>query len=465
MLISAMVAAFGLTSAVPAGAQGSVGQNAVFNPSGNCNQCVGSSAFIDAYVLLSTPGLAADLCDTLYGLFVGRQGFPPYPAGGAVIDARGISGTALTCTKGSPWSEGGSSVTTPSTILLPPGTIVIPSSWVLPSNTHLVGEGDNDPYSSTPGTTIQVSGSFTAPGSMIQFASASGASGISVERLTLDGKGLGINGIVNQYAGGSNTSAGSNTYVDHVTLYRLLGVGLQVAGSANNSGPYTNITFDTGSATGLSTTVCAQITGLSATHGVRSLSCTATGYPTAAVLLDSSNNLIKDVTVAGFYSGVQVGANAVAEGNVLMNVVGNTSNKCYPTCPTPVETVHISGNMTGGNPNVTDLSIMGVTNGKQGGTYSIRDDLTSTDLTDTYVAMYVLGRQVVNGTTLVGYSRYSTSPNAVGWSFGNNYPQGSCVSGSLYSCIPTSTGANCKNPNNIQTAVWGCSGSAWKSIM
>ena len=97
---------------------------------------------------------------------------------------------------------------------------MIPSSWVLPSNTHLVGEGDNDPYSSTPGTTIQVSGSFTAPGSMIQFASASGASGISVERLTLDGKGLGVNGIVNQYAG-------NNTYVDHVTLYRLLGVGLQ----------------------------------------------------------------------------------------------------------------------------------------------------------------------------------------------------------------------------------------------
>jgi hypothetical protein len=244
-----LVVAIGLIFPVQGRAQGtgSLGNNAVYSSSGNC--CAGSGAFIDAKILF-TSGLGADLCDNLYGLMSGQRGFPPYPSTGAVIDARGFSGSALTCTKGSPWSEGGNSVTVPSTILLPPGTIVIPSSWVLPSNTHLIGEGDNDPYSSAPGTTIQVSGSFTAPGSMIQFASASGASGISVERLTLDGKGLGINGIVNQYAGGSNTSAGSNTYVDHVTLYRLLGTGLQVAGSANNSGPYTNIAFDTGSATG-----------------------------------------------------------------------------------------------------------------------------------------------------------------------------------------------------------------------
>jgi hypothetical protein len=142
------------------------------------------------------------------------------PSTGGVIDARGLpgnTGTSMTCTA-SPWAG----ITTPSTVLLPQGPIVMGPTWVLPSNTHLIGEGDNDPAASaisTPGTTIQASSSTS--GTMIQFAPASGASGISVERLTLDGKGTtGLNGIVNQ-------NAGNNTYVDHVTLYRLVGVGLR----------------------------------------------------------------------------------------------------------------------------------------------------------------------------------------------------------------------------------------------
>jgi len=57
-----------LCFSLPAAAQGTQGQNAVFNPSGNCNQCVGSSAFIDASRFLGgTQG--QDLCDTIYYLF------------------------------------------------------------------------------------------------------------------------------------------------------------------------------------------------------------------------------------------------------------------------------------------------------------------------------------------------------------------------------------------------------------
>jgi len=150
-----------------------VGNNAVYyyttsNP-GVC--CKGSGAFIDASMLLHS---GSDICDTIYGLFTGRTGFPPYPSAGAVIDARGISGSALTCTKGSPWTESGSSATLPSTILLPATTpsapIVIPTPWILPNNTRLIGEGDNDPTSATPLTTIQASSSFS--GNMIQFGGA-----------------------------------------------------------------------------------------------------------------------------------------------------------------------------------------------------------------------------------------------------------------------------------------------------
>ena len=103
-------------------AQGSQGQDAVYNSS---NGIVGSSSFIDASMFLrGTQG--RDLCDTIYGILSSSFG-STYPAAGAVIDARGISGaTNLTCTHGTPWSEGSSSVSLPSTILLPATGAALP---------------------------------------------------------------------------------------------------------------------------------------------------------------------------------------------------------------------------------------------------------------------------------------------------------------------------------------------------
>jgi hypothetical protein len=95
--------------------------------------------------------------------------------------------------------------------------------------THLIGQGDAITSVSPLGTTIQVSGTFSGSSSMIQFGSSSGCcTAISVENLTLDGKAkTGVSGIVNQYAG-------DLSYVDHVGLYRILGTGLSVSGSATN---------------------------------------------------------------------------------------------------------------------------------------------------------------------------------------------------------------------------------------
>jgi hypothetical protein len=192
----------GWLSALPtrAEAQGSQGQNAVYPASGVC--CKGSYAFIDASQFLGN-GQGKDLCDTIYGIF--NNSFQnTYPTLGAVIDARGIKGaTNLTCTHGTPWTEGSNTVSLPSTILLPatggsqPTPIVISSPWILPSNTHLIGEGDANPVSATnPATTIQAAIGFS--GAMIQFGSSSvcplvnsvpTCTGISVENLTLDGQG------------------------------------------------------------------------------------------------------------------------------------------------------------------------------------------------------------------------------------------------------------------------------------
>ena len=167
--------------------------------------------------------------------------------------------------------------------------------------------------------------------------------------MTLDGQAQAVHGIVNQFSQ-------PNTYVDHVTLYQILGTGLLISGSgATDSGPYTNITFDTGGYPGALSTVCAQIIGTSGTRGIHGLKCKSeTHDAAAAVLLDASNNSISDVTIVGFYDGILVGSNAAAHSNVLINIIGDAT--AAPQNTTPVNTVHISPN----NPVVSDISIMGV---------------------------------------------------------------------------------------------------------
>jgi len=271
-----------------ANAQGTQGQDAVYNSS---NGVVGSSAFIDAGMFATSQ--RANICAVLNFVLNPLNGI--ITSAGAVIDARGIPGitppVSMTCTA-SPWAG----ITNPpaSTILLPSGTIVIPSKWVLPSSTHLIGEGSTLSAGFTPGTTLQVSSSFTAYTPMIQFGSSSGCcSAISVEKLALDGGGTFVNGI-------ENANAGDLSYVDHIAMVRILGTGLWVHGTANNSGPYSNITYDLVGYSGNSSTICANINGLSGTRGIHGLSCTAENNdPPAAVLLDSSNNSIEDVKIVG----------------------------------------------------------------------------------------------------------------------------------------------------------------------
>jgi hypothetical protein len=415
----------------------SQGNNAVYYQSGSSGTCCqGSGAFIDASMFTSTT-----FCSTLYSILNGLS----YPSTGAVIDARGLnsSTTTMTCAAGTtPWNNGSTLVNVPSTILLPAGTIVTHSTWVLPANTHLIGVGDGGS-----GTIIQVA-SGSSLTTMIQFGSSSSTvcpsgvcTGISVESLTLDGQAQSVDGIINQYAQ-------NNSYVNHVRIYQILGTGLLVSSagssSAANSGPYSNITFDTGGYSGTSSTVCAQIIGLSGTLGIHGLSCTSeTNNAPAAVLLDSSNNSIEDVRIVGFYDGIRVGANANAQSNVLLNIIGDTNSGSL----TPIIIAHITSSNT-----VTDLSIMGANNaGGSSGTITIKDDLTGAQLVDTSVALYAIG-QSKNG----GYSRFTTSPNAATWGVGSSAPgTTSCSPGSLYS-----------NTSGSPKALYAClvSTSQWSAI-
>jgi hypothetical protein len=252
MLLGSVVAVMVWFAAFPTPAVAqSQGNNAVYYQPGSTGVCCkGSSAFIDASMFADTT-----ICSTIYHVLTSTN--PPYPSTGAVIDARGLHTgiTNMTCAAGTtPWNNGTTFVNVPSTILLPAGTILIRSTWVLPNNTTLIGVGDGLPASTTASsTTIQackqsINGcSFTGT-DMIDLGTSivcpligtiHVCNSVSLENLTLDGQGQSINGIVN-----SNSQTGS--YVDHVSLYQILGTGLLAEGNANNSGPYSNITFDTG---------------------------------------------------------------------------------------------------------------------------------------------------------------------------------------------------------------------------
>ena len=432
---------------------GTQGQNAVCtsnSPTG-CAPTVGTSAFIDASTF---KGKASTICGVLN--FMLKNGF----TAGAVIDARGLNSTntSMTCTA-SPW-VGITSNPPPSTILLPAGTIVIPATWFVPSGTHLIGQGDT----AGSGTTLQVSSTFGSS-AMIQFGSSTWCSasspctGIGVEKLILDGQGKSIVGIWNQLAQ-------TQSYIDHASLYQILGTGLQISGTANNSGPYTNINFNTGTTfTATSSTVCAQInlSGSGGMRGIRGLSCNnlTSNLANVAVLLDSSSNSLKDVTILGFYDGVLVGANAAAHSNVLVNVIGDTPST--PICnggvcvlPT-INAIHISKAKP-----VSDLVIVGASNVSGTSTFTLEDEVTSTHLItaqDPYIGMYVLGN-AANG----GYARFTTSPSVPTWSNGTSAPTtGSCTQGSLYSC--TGSASQCTQNSNSY-ALFGCptQGGNWSGI-
>lgn len=449
LVIATLVICWATMFPICAATQSTQGQNAVYNLNGNCNNtgsaCAASRAFLDASMFVTSPPIGnRNLCGVLNFILNPSNGF--IPTIGAVVDARGLNSnnTSMTCTA-SPWA--GITNPPPSNILLPAGTILIPAGWTLPSSTHLIGLGENV-SSSTTATVLQATSALS--GDMIDFCSSAPCVAVGVENLVLNGNGRSVNGIVNQYAG-------SLSYVDHVSLYKILGIGLLISGVATGSGPYTNINFDTGSATPSEFTVCAQIKGPTGTAGIRGLNCRTQGQPDpdAAVLLDSSNNSIKDVTIMGFYDGILVGSHAQAQNNVLINVIADTTvQSCVPHC-NPINAVHLSSNN-----NVSDISIMGLSNNGGLGTSTLLDDVTSTTLSaltgDEFVALYALGKKVPNTSS---YARFTTTPSVPTWASGTGSPTGSCTQGSLYSCSGSSS--SCQS-----YALWRCPipGGTWSAV-
>jgi hypothetical protein len=401
-----------------------------------------STSFIDA----SAYGVG-DICSKIYSVFTHTTGIP-YPPAGAVIDARGISN--LQCSGNTPWVNGGVSTSFPSVILLPTGTITIGASWVLPDNTRIIGttiaEGST-------GTIIQAVTPNIGP--MIQMGSQTlcpggACHGVAVENLMLDGVNRGgVAGIQNEFSE-------ELSYVNNVNLFRIEGIGLDIETAvnttgANNSGPYSNISFAETNGTPQG---CVKILN-ARTRGVHGLTCLAggtnNGVTSAAVDLSGSGNSIEDFHFEGFKEGVAVGADQSASGNVLLNITGSDTNGMAHIS----DIVHIYSFYSG----TSDLSILAVNNEATPGTNTIQDDVTSTTLTDQTLGMYALGESIATGGVTGGYSRFTTSPNIPSFSsgkFGMATPVSSCAVGSLLSNTTASSHG---------TTLWVCvPGSTWVAL-
>jgi hypothetical protein len=445
-------------------------------------------AYSNAYIDASASGISgSDICAKIHYALVQLSSPTNYPNGSGVIDARGVSvGTACSSTSGnSGWGNPWSGFTTPpapgATILLPAGTIQINTQWILPSGTRLIGQGGEDPGLNPSGvkrTTIQA-GTTGFPGSynsVIQMGVNVGCYGVSIEDLVVDGQGLSgsneLSGIANQYCL-------DGSFVRGVTLYQIVDAGLSIgandddiSGALSSSGPYSNITFDTGN---LATSITTNGIYLGATtRGIQGVTCTNsnivngqwTGVVGICVNVAASGNSVQDVRVEGFDTGVNVAASDV----VLMNIDGDTNPTSGGTTGSTLYVVKVAGGQT-------SVAMMGISNNcvnPQGNSsycsdpndYTIYDNsigstadirpLTFTN--DPFVAMYVIGNWIdVNSKK--AFSRFTTSPSAANWSVGLSGISGSCTTpGSLYSNT---------NSDSTHKALYVCSavtGVGWVPI-
>ena len=233
-----------------------------------------------------------------------------------------------------------------------------------------------------------------------------------------------------------------------MTFYRIYDIGINAFNtndpasfSAANSGPYVNITFDTGSITPSSTTQGAYL-GYT-THGIKGMTCITGTASGQCIYVAAPGNTVEDVRVIGFTSGVDVSTSDT----VVRNVVGDT-NPTGQAMPINVVLIGSSGK---------NVVLIGISNNCSNTTYcpndqhydldnyTIKDSVTGTNLqvaSDPYVAMYVVGNQIGSGTSAF-YSRYTTSPTVPNWSSGNGIPSGTC------------TGSVINNGNTITQGIGG----------
>jgi hypothetical protein len=446
---------------------GTEGLNTIY---GSTTTIQPSASFIDARLYTAS----ADLCSALNTII------NSIPGVGAVIDARGVTGTALNCAS-TPWSTApGTGSFANVTILLPSGTITIRSPWYLPSNSRIIGEGPGATIlqackTTTPGcNSTAFSGtamiSMTAGKDNINLAWGCGAGficfAVSVADLTLDAQSLAIDGV-------DNFNAEEQSYVQHVSMVNIGGVGLKLSadatsgssGTSSHSGPYTDITIGVTSTATACVRVLTIATQSAEPRGIHGLSCTClnangtvcTTNSNAGIYLDGNNVTLQDVFVNGFTDGVMIGDQASAStpvhSNVVVNISGGTNVTNLVHIHKPSDLANAQVGESGG------FTILGATSAANN---TIVDDLTGTTLTNATnanIGMYVLGDPLGNFSGYPsGYTRFTTSATLPTWFVGNATVTGSCsvASGSLYSNTAGTNGGN--------STLYACASGQWANL-
>lgn len=484
----------------------STGNKTVYQCPGTGSGCsfAASTVYVDATEFLLAYG--PDLCNTINGILTHSS----YP-NGVVIDARGIVGTGAPATQdcdptrpdqGNPFYNVGYNsngvYNSPSTILLPPGTITIHRTWVLPNNTRLIGEGRNTmlqpdanflPLDPTTNAFISMGyNGIPSNYSTISPCPVVGTSyictGVTVEHLKINA--VDTNSGAHPQNGIYNASSQDGSYVDDIELFGMGAAGQAgspgasgVAVSAPNSGPYTTIYYlaaDSGtSACNLACPACVVIAAQ--TRGLHGITCignkgASIQQGASAIYVEASNNTVEDVHVEGFWDGIEIEApGGNPTGNIVVsNVSGafngngkgavvNSVHICGPNAPSSGS----FGTCAIPNAGVTDVTALQIQdyNAAAGlASSAIVDDVTGTAITppvstgNATVGIYSLGEAfTVNGSP-IGYSRFNTSTKgtvAPTWGVGIAAAPGSCSTpGALYS-------------NN--TTIYVCSGSTWQSLV
>jgi hypothetical protein len=444
----------------------SQGNNAVWASS---TSLAGSPAFIDASTFY-TGSTGPDICQVINGILNSATGYGTYPATGAVIDARGIltlpngmsGGGSQPCSINPFQSSGGSGtlVSVPSTVLLPASTLLVSVTWVLPSNTKIVGEGQY--------TTLKAH-SFTS-GDIVDMCGSSGpCTGVSIEHLNVSGPvctmtptSNSLNGIVNNYAQGGS-------YVNDVGTCDIGLTSLKITSNASNSGPYSNLslnvanTSSTSCSGGLGGSCPACVDIEAQTKGLHGVTCIGdkgvaggqgNSKEDAGIYVNYSNNTVEDVHIEAFWDGVEVGDTSAS---TVTNVVLSNVNGGQSVGPV-TNVVHICGTT---HPNsgtfgtcavagtVTDVTILQATQDGDGNSdsTSVLDDVTGTSIAapsaaaSSMAGFYSLGEQVVSG----GYSRFSTSPSATNTTTLSTMVPTWSAGGTMTSI----TGDSCSTPGSI----------------
>jgi len=447
------------------------GWNASVYSDTNGVQPAPSYALVDATQYAN--GGASDLCtliNNVFNVYYGANG------NGIVIDARGVS--QLTCANVSPWdtlisNETGGNDAFTNVVLLPAGQITIQKTWKMILHTRLIGQGPTN-------TIIHAASGFT--GDLIHMGEEIGSGypcylssamtwdcpGVVIEHLGLIGNNSGI--------GIKNCCAQELSRVNDVSISKVA-TGLALTDQfAQNSGPYTNLTI---SQVNTCLSIGPAMSGniMINSRGVHGLQCSINSSGTAAITISGPNNSLEDISISGGSSqdGILIGSSpgASAQGNTLLNIRGNGLNNVIHISNKPGS---INSSTNAGNCPypvissskiiyaVCDLTIFGVA--RSGGNTTIQDDLTTTTITDSTLAMYTLGETIGGTSNNIGFSRFTTATagntTATPWLVGTIAPAlASCKVGTLYSC----TGSSCTNSNGT-AALWECVGGStfWKKI-